>query len=1198
MSDPVIQSAEDAAVAGEGAARLTVSDPSATVPVDSKAGAESISADPAGDRLPEPALEETPFVHLRVHSAFSLLEGAIKLPDLIKLCAADNMPAVAVTDTANLFGALEFASLAKKGGVQPIAGMLLRIVTERPATPGQQVQREFDLLPLLAATPEGYENLVWLTSESYRRQEEYGEAAVDAETLFSRAAGLICLTGGPQGRLNRLLTEDQLQAARAHLSALQTAFADRLYVELQRHGWSREKKAEPHLLNLAEELNLPLVATNDPHFAEAFNHEAHDALMCIAAGKTVSQTDRPRLTKEHWFKPQREMRRLFADLPEALENTAHIAMRCHAFPVERKPILPAFPVPEGESEQDTLARLAREGTQSRIRDYGRHGTDEEYSERLDFELATIAKMGYAGYFLIVADFIGWAKANDIPVGPGRGSGAGSLIAYALRITDLDPLEHGLLFERFLNPDRISMPDFDVDFCQDRRDEVITYVQNKYGKDRVAQIITYGKLQARAVIRDVGRVLGMPYGQVDRITKLIPAMGATLQDAITQEEQLRDMRRDDPDVARLIAIALQLEGLYRHASTHAAGVVIGDRPLDQLVPVYHDPRSEMAITQFDMRWVEEAGLVKFDFLGLKTLTVLDQAVKLIDGSCGGAPDMERLPMEDRETYELLGRAETIGVFQLESSGMRDMLAKLKPDVLGDITAAVSLYRPGPMEMIPTFIRRKTGEEETHYQHPGLADILNETYGVFVYQEQVMLAARALGGYTPGEADSLRKVMGKKIVEKMPAEREKFVLGGKALQIGEDLSGSIFDGMASFAEYGFNKSHAAAYAVVAFQTAYLKAHFPVQFIAANMNLDRGNTDKLGVYKGECERLGIRLLPPDINRSDALFTVEPDEDSHTGWAIRYALSALKNVGGGAVRQIVSERNANGLFKSLSDFAERTDPRSANKRLVENLAHAGAFDNIHPNRQQIFLSADRVMRHAQQAVEARESAQVSLFGEPGKLDLPPLMPVDCDAYDPLDQLRREFETVGFYLSAHPITAYGEAIAKAGGVNIVDAAAASADRRPKIAGILAGKSVRRSKQGNLFAFVTVSDPTGSAEVAIFGDLFGDVRDMLETGAALFLTIEPRGDGEEKRWIATEIQPLTDALNHVVSTVEVYMDRIGHVDGLFELLNEAEKGRNYVKFIIDLGDGSEAELKLAQRFALPPKLMQGIKSLGVDLVQT
>src|SRR5579862_870678 len=851
-----------------------------------------------------PALD---FVHLHVHSSYSLLEGALTIARLAELSKADKQAALALTDTDNMFGALEFSEKLSSAGIQPIVGCSIAVDFgdtdhgQRAVTNGTQ---DWPRIVLLAAREAGYRSLIRLSSRAFLETPPNEPPHLKLAWLAGETDGIIALTGGPGGPLDTALTAGQSQLAGTRLDSLQGLFGDRLYVELQRHGRTSERQNEPMLIELAYTKSLPLVATNEPFFAAGSDYEAHDALICIAEGRLVAESERRQLTPEHRFKTRAEMAALFADLPEALASTVEIAERCAFRPRVHDPILPRFSVGEGGGIVDEAAELraqAAAGLAHRLATSGLAPgvTEDEYRERLDFELGVIEGMKYAGYFLIVADFIQWAKAQGIPVGPGRGSGAGSLVAYSLTITDLDPIRFGLLFERFLNPDRVSMPDFDIDFCQDRRDEVIHYVQERYGRDQVAQIITFGTLQARGVLRDVGRVLQMPYGQVDKLCKLVPqnpAAPITLAQAIESEPKLQAERDSDPVVKRAFDIARKLEGLNRHASTHAAGIVIADRPLTELVPLYRDPKSDMPVTQFNMKWVEQAGLVKFDFLGLKTLTVLDRAVKLVRRR-GVEIDLLKIPLDDPMTFEMLARGDTVGVFQVESQGMRRALIDMRPDRFEDLIALVALYRPGPMANIPTYCARKLGYEPIEYLHPKLEPILAATYGIITYQEQVQQIARDLAGYSLAEADILRRAMGKKIKKEMDAQRGRFLAGATERGLGKGLAETIFDACAKFAEYGFNKSHSAPYALLTYQTAYMKANFPVEFLAATMTLDIGNTDKLAEFRSEAERLGIRLDPPSVNRSGVEFDVE-------GAAIHYALAALRGVGREAVKSVLDAR------------------------------------------------------------------------------------------------------------------------------------------------------------------------------------------------------------------------------------------------------------------------------------------------------
>jgi DNA polymerase III subunit alpha len=1141
------------------------------------------------------------FIHLRVHTAYSLSAGAIKIKELVGLCKRNKMPAVAITDSGNLFGALEFATACAADGIQPIIGCEIALAANEGGD-GQRSPREPERIVVLVQSEAGYRNLLSLVSRSFLESDAGAEPAVTLADLAANSDGLLCLTGGAKGPLGRLIADGQDAAAGVLLAGLKAAFPGRLYIELTRHGTPEEARSEDGLVDLAYTDDLPLVATNDAYFPDRDYYEAHDALLCIAQGKVVDDADRLHLTQDHFFRPASEMRALFADLPEACDNTLVIAQRCAFMPVARKPILPAFPTPDGVDEETQLRRAAHVGLEARLENQlaDTDGVDREslatpYFERLEYELGVIIKMGFAGYFLIVADFIQWAKRQGIPVGPGRGSGAGSVVAWALTITDLDPLRFNLIFERFLNPERVSMPDFDVDFCQERRDEVIRYVQQKYGRDRVAQIITFGKLQARAVLRDVGRVLGMPYGQVDRLCKLVPnnpAHPVTLEQAIASEPVLQQQRDSDEQVARLIRIALKLEGLYRHASTHAAGVVIGDRPLVELVPLYRDPRSDMPVTQFNMKWVEPAGLVKFDFLGLKTLDVLQQAVQLLSAR-GVELDLSNLPLDDDKTYALIARGDTSGIFQLESAGMRDSLRKLKPNRFEDIIAMNALYRPGPMDSIPNYIKCKNGEEAITYPHPLLEPILKETFGVFTYQEQVMQAAQVMADYSLGGADLLRRAMGKKIKSEMEAQRADFVGGAVKKGTTERQASLVFDLMEKFSGYGFNKSHSAPYALVAYQTAYLKANYPVEFLAASMTLDLGNTDKLNQFRQEASRLGITLLPPDINRSEVDFAVQSDPKTGDP-AIRYALAAVKGVGAQAMRDLVVERNANGRFKDLFDFARRLDARSFNRRQFENLVKAGAFVSLNPNRAQSLAATDLLLRQATLAAEERTSKQESLFGGiDGGFAERPKLPVVED-WLPVEKLQHEFDAIGFYLSSHPLDPYGKSLERAGIRSFVDlpaALAAHSSTRFKLAGIVVGKKERTSARGNRFAFVQLSDTSGVFEVTVFSDVLGQSRDLFDGSQPLIVTVDVRSEEQSLRLTAQKIEPLQNVVANAAAGLKVFVgaeDALARLKGLFQ--REAVGGRGRVTVVLDL-PSSEVEIALPGGFRVDPRLRAAVKSL-------
>ena len=1136
------------------------------------------------------------FIHLRVHTEHSLLEGAIPVKKLVKLAAAADMPAIAVTDTNNMFCALEFSATAKDAGVQPIVGCQVSVAHD-PAQPGEKLRLPAPIV-LLAQSEAGYMNLMKLNSCLYL--DKGGQLnQVTMEELERYSAGLICLTGGAEGPVGKFLQTGQGTKARALMDRLHTAFGDRLYVELQRHpgdgGRLTEAEAatERGFVEMAYDMGLPLVATNDVYFPKADMYEAHDALICIAEGAYVDQQHpRRRLTPQHYLKSEAEMCALFADLPEALGNTVEIARRCAYMAAKRKPILPRF----ADDEVQELRRQANEGLQARLKVIPHATTPEDYQARLDFELDIIEKMGFPGYFLIVADFIKWAKAHDIPVGPGRGSGAGSLVAYALTITDLDPLRYALLFERFLNPERVSMPDFDIDFCMDRREEVIAYVQDRYGRDKVGQIITFGALLSKAAVRDVGRVLQMPYGQVDRLSKMIPLEGVkpvSITKALADEPRLREAAKEEV-VGRLLTYAEQIEGLYRNASTHAAGVVIGDRPLDELVPLYQDPRSDMPATQFNMKWVEAAGLVKFDFLGLKTLTVIQNALDLLKLR-GVTLDISLIPLDDKPTYDLYAAAKTVAVFQVESSGMMDALRRMKPTCIEDIVALVALYRPGPMENIPVYCEVKNGQRDLESIHPTIDHILKETQGIIVYQEQVMEIAKVMAGYSLGGADLLRRAMGKKIKEEMDKERPKFIEGAKKTHnIDAKKAGEVFDLLEKFANYGFNKSHAAAYAVVSYQTAYLKANYPVEFMAAVMNCDIHLTDKLAVYKREVDKLGITTVPPCVNRSLATFTVVDGQ-------IVYALGALKNVGVDAMRLIVEARGEK-PFATLFDFARRTDLKRVGKRPLEMLARAGAFDQLDPNRARVFEALDALVAYSAAIHEAKASSQVSLFGEAGA-DIPEPRIAGRDDWLPVERLAQEHQAVGFYLSGHPLDDYMGALRRKDVKTLAEITRIAGERGTtvaKIAGSVSARQEKKSAKGNRFAFVSLSDPTGLYEVTVFSDVLEASRDHLEPGKNVVLTVRVDPDGEGVKLLANGVQPIDAvAADAGASALRIHLNRAEAAASVAALLARVE-GRAKAAITICVPDetGREIDVALPQPYPVTPQIKGAIKAMpGVVMVE-
>jgi DNA polymerase-3 subunit alpha len=1132
------------------------------------------------------------FVHLRCHSAYSLSEGAIKADKIPALARDAGMPAVAIADTGNLFGALEFSQACVYKGVQPIIGCQIMLSRE------DNLRLPADPLVLLAQDAEGFANLQRLSSAGFLETEPGAKPQVTLARLCDHAPGLLLLTGGSFGPVARLLAEGQKAEAERLLARLCEAFGDRTAMELHRHGLPLEKAIEPGLIALADAAGIPLVATNECFFAKPEMHEAQDALLCIAESRLLSERDRRRVSPEAWFKPAAAMRKLFADLPEACDNTLAIARRCSVMAETRKPLLPVCPkVHEGATEDETLRQMAREGLERRMDTAGADAAKRAiYSERLEFELGVIAGMGFPGYFLIVADFIQWAKSHDIPVGPGRGSGAGSVAAWALTITDLDPLRFNLLFERFLNPERVSMPDFDIDFCQDRRDEVIDYVRREYGGDRVAQIITFGKLQARAAVRDVGRVLGLPYGQVNKVAELIPnnpAKPVTLQQAVDGEPKLQEMRANDESVRRLLEIALQLEGLYRHASTHAAGVVIGDRKLTELVPIYRDPKSDFLVTQYSMKYVEQAGLVKFDFLGLTTLTILKRAVGFLKKE-GVRVDIDRLPLDDAKSFEMLTRGDVAGVFQFEGQGMRDVLRQMRPDRFEDLIAAVALYRPGPMANIPAYCQRKHGEK-WEAPHPEIHEVLAETYGIMVYQEQVMQIAQVMAGYSLGGADLLRRAMGKKIRAEMEQQRKIFTDGATGRGIPPAKAEEVFDLMAKFADYGFNKSHAAAYALVAYQTAWMKANHPEAFLAACMSLAVNNTDKLAALRQEAARMGIAVLPPDINRSGADFTLEHDANGKL--AIRYALAAVKKVGMAAMQALERARGY-APFADLADLAARVDPKQLNKMQVENLARAGAFDSLEDNRARVFAAAETVLRRAQAGAEEKQSGQIGLFAggnRPEGLRLP-----DIPDWEPIDRLGFEAEAVGFHLTAHPLDAYGQALRRLSVLpsTQLESRAQAGSARVKLAGTVVNSKERITRTGSRMAWIRLSDSGGSYEVTFFSEVLSRSRELLQAGTAVLVTADIRLEGESLRVTAVDVVGLDQAASQAGAGMRVWLEQTETVAHIRALLEREGKGRGKVVLVPRLEEAQEVEITLPGGFNVSPRLSQALKVLpGVQRVE-
>ncbi len=1110
------------------------------------------------------------FVHLRVHTAYSLAEGAIMLPKLIHTLHDMNIPAIAVTDSANMFGAKAFSKYASDEGVKPILGcqFLLRNKDSDDILKSKGRELDPDKIVLLVMNEEGYSNINKLMKRFYLDNTAKGwSPQLTLDNLKDFNGGLIALTGGVEGPIGRLLLENRKNEAEETLCELKSIFNERLYMEISRIGLDKEDQTEDDFIDFAYKHNIPLVATNEVFFLNEDMYEAHDALVCISAGEYVANENRRKFSINNRLRTEAEMLEVFADLPEAINNTVRIAKLCNYLSKKVDPLLPIFECPNGRTQDEFITEESYKGLANRLSKAvyfdgmtpeQKNEIDEKYFNRLEYEVSVIKKMGFPGYFLIVSDFIKWSKGHGVPVGPGRGSGAGSIVAWALNITELDPLKLDLLFERFLNPERVNMPDFDVDFCQENRYKTIEYVQNKYGFDHVAQIITYGKLQSKAVIRDVARVLQMPYSQADRISKMIPAgvqgKNPTLPEALEQVPELEEMRQNDPQVNKLFEIAIKLEGLYRNSGMHAAGVVIGDRPLEKLVPLYKDPRADMPVTMYDMKFVEETGLIKFDFLGLKTLTVIQRALDWIKKSQGIDVDMEVVPLNDELTYKMLQEGKTTAVFQFESAGMKDVHKQIRPDRFEDLIAIVSLYRPGPMDNIPTFIKRKHGEEEIAYLHPKLEPILKETYGIMVYQEQVMMIARELGGYTMGGADKLRKVMGKKMRDEIPKQRQMFTEGAIKNGIDGEVAKSIFDQMEKFASYGFNKSHAAAYSLVSYQTAYLKAHYPVEFMCAVMDLDITNTDKLAAFKSECKVLGIEVLKPDVNESLAKFSVQNGK-------LRYALGAIKGVGEANMNAIVEAREKGGKFKDISDFINRVDSKQLNRKQLEQLIKAGAFDSIEKKRGKLYANIDTILKNISSVTEMKNSAQSSLFGAEEYSSKVKLF--DAPDWPELEKLRIEASVIGFYLSAHPLDIYADSMHKLGvrtcqevmsNIKVGDSIKAC------VAGCVETFQKRISKNGNKYAFLGLSDITGNFEGMMFSDALVKYEDVINSGCPLLvkITINKQSEEESPRIMINSVRTIDEAIAEQAKGIIISVNNSSAVYEIKKVLYSDKRGLNKV----------------------------------------
>ena len=1034
-----------------------------------------------------------PFVHLHVHTQYSMLDGAIRLDDLISKSRQYGMDAVAVTDHGAMYGALEFYTKAKKAGIKPLVGCEFYIAQKSHLIHDKTAGHNFHLV-LLAMNKTGYQNLMKLASIA-QTEGFYYRPRIDRKVLFEHHEGLLALTACLHGEIPWLITHNDMDGARKKALELQEVFGDRLYFEIQENGIEEQKVANAGLMKLGRELGIKLVATNDCHYLNREESYAHEVLLCIQTSRTINDPKRFRFsTDELYFKSPEEMARQFSYCPEALTNTLEVAERCNLELEFGEHHFPIFPVPENESLETLFEKGCWDGLEKRL-DHLRElqevspELEQQYRDRLTMEIGIIQEMGFSGYFLIVADFINWAKSKQIPVGPGRGSGAGSLAAFCMSITDIDPIPYGLIFERFLNVERMSMPDFDVDFCKERRDEVIDYVRRRYGGDKhVAQIVAYGTMKARAVLRDVGRVLEVPLPVVDRIAKLVPdELKITLTKAIDKEPRLRDAMKQD-DVRELLTVAQTLEGLSRHKSTHAAGVVVSPKPMVEYLPLCVGPNKEV-LTQYAMKYTEMTGLIKFDFLGLKTLTVIDRALKLIEQDIGSRVDLSKIPIDDLKTYDLLCKGNSLGVFQLESDGMRELLVKMAPEQFTDLIALVALYRPGPLDsgMVDQFVETKHGHRPPEYPLPQIQPVLEETYGVIVCQEQVMKIANILASYSLGDADILRRAMGKKIPEVMEEERAKFMAGARGNNIPEDKATYVFDLMAKFAGYGFNKSHSAAYALIAYQTAYLKAHYPAQFLAALLSCDVDNTDKVVKYFNECKQMGIDVLPPDINESDHDFTVIKDR-------IRFGLAAVKNVGGAALDSIIEEREANGLYTSLADFCGRIDSSRVNRKVIESLIKAGAFDSMQVRRSQLIAVLEQALERAKAVQRDRLSGQMNLFslaGDEANNNETELQFPDIEEWPELKKLAYEKESVGFFLTGHPLEGVRDDIQLVADTEISALDNWRDGQVVRVAGLIQNYKEHKSKKGDRMAFTVLEDMSASIEVIVFPNTFAQCSELL-----------------------------------------------------------------------------------------------------------
>ena len=1104
-----------------------------------------------------------PFVHLRQYSSYSLLESSFRINDIINLCKEHEMPAIALTDKKNLFGAFEFSLEAQKNGIQPILGIELELKkTDHLELPSH--------ILLLIKNYQGYKNIINLMTKFYSINENN---LINFDDLKKNSSGLICLSGGINGPIGKSILSKNKLTAEKLLNDFKSIYKEDFYIELTRSGLEDENKTENFFLSSAAKFNIPLVATNNNYFSDIDMHEATNALLCIKNIEKLSNPKRKSVSKEFFFKSSSEMLKVFQDIPESINNSLLIAKKC-TFMLERtKPSLPKF-LSSSIDEYKELYKLSHDGLNNIILNIKNNKdtslNKKKYEERLNYEINIIKKTGYSGYFLIVADFISWAKKNGIPVGPGRGSGAGSLVAWALGITNLDPIKYDLLFERFLNPDRVTLPDFDIDFCQERRDDVLKYVVKKYGKKKVSQIITFGTLQSRNVVRDVGRVLQLPYNQVDNIAKMIPynpANPITLSDAINNEKKLKELQESDDSISKLLNISLKLEGLYRHASTHAAGIVIGDQNLDEKIPFYiDDEKTGLPVTQFSMKYIEDAGLIKFDFLGLKTLTIINKTCDLVNKN-KKIIDINSISLKDTNTFDLLKTGNTIGCFQLESRGVREYLKKLSPDRFEDVIAMISLYRPGPMEYIDNYVKRKNGEEDIIYLHPKLESVLSETYGITIYQEQVMKIAQILAGFTLSQADTLRWAMGKRKRSLMSSLKKDFIDGCIKNNVKEYQAESIFKQVETFAGYGFNKSHAAGYALIAYQTAFLKANFPVEFMTASINYELNNTDKINKYLDDIKNMNIKILKPNINYSDSFFTIELDEKNKK--AIRYGLSGLKNVGSGSTSKIVKERKKGGKYKNINDFCKRLNDENINIRQLEFLIKSGSFDELDNNRSNLFNNIDKIVQIIRD--NGKNINQNNLFSDNLEDNNIINLNYESKVWSKSAKLNFEYEALGFYLTQHPLEDFKIFLKRNNFLTFKEIEEKMVNVKNeekfffKIAALPIDSKERTSKKGNKYAYIQFSDNTSNFEAIVFSDILNSTNELIKNHDLVLLNLEVAKNENNINLRVQEVVSLRQFLNDSNKKIKILANENIDIKKLKNHLNKYKNDNgSEVRLLVEL----------------------------------